>query len=91
MKEYYRIALVVGILALMDGFNFVIPHNSGYFSLTYDDSFFRWDIWHHLKILLLIVVFIDRKKMNIIKWIYFGLIAFVGQIIIYNLLFKSLI
>ena len=91
MKEYYRVALVIAILALMDGFNFAVPHNTGYWSLTYNSDFFRFDIWHHLKFLLLIVVFIDKDKMSIMKWIYFGLIAFVGQLLIYNILFKSLV
>ena len=38
MKEYYRVALVIAILALMDGFNFAVPHNTGYWSLTKDED-----------------------------------------------------
>ena len=75
----------------MDGFNFQVPYDTGFWSLNTEGGWFKLDIWHLLKIIMLGWIAIPLAKKNLWKWLYLAGIAFAGQIIIYNLLIKSLI
>ncbi len=95
-KNLVVFVLVVFLLAWMDVFNFVVPHNSGFFSLTYGDDFpIRFDIWHLLKVLVLGLILFGQNKFKGRDYFFFYLIgavlAFVIQIILYNWLLKELI
>ncbi len=83
-------------MAWMDVFNFVVPHNTGFFSLTYGGEVpIRVDIWHLLKILILGLVLFGQNKFKGRDYFFYYLIgavlAFVIQLIIYNWLFKELL
>ena len=96
MIRYLYFFIIVALLAIMDGFNFAIPHDSGFWSLGTGPNFFKFDAWHFSKMLMLLIIAIDKiEGNNLIKTgkhlFYCGLIALFGQLIIYNLLFKSLI
>lgn len=90
-NKYLAFTLIVVLMAIMDGLNFVLPHNQGFFSLTYGDI----DAWHLCKILILAIIAIhfiwnkDSKwQMNILRLGALGVIAYMGQLFIYNFLFK---
>lgn len=90
-NKYLAFTLIVVLMAIMDGLNFVLPHNQGFFSLTYGD----FDAWHLCKILILTIIaghFIWDKKSNWkINMLRLGVlcgIAYFGQRFVYNFLFK---
>ncbi len=94
MKAFIYFGIVVMFMAFMDGFNFVFPHNEGFFSLTYGEGSSSWDIWHVLKRLILFVIFIYMFGVKPKKgtwWLaggIFALIAWLGQVLIYDVLIK---
>jgi len=90
MNRYLYFGVVILILAIMDGFNFQVPYDRGFWSLNTMGGLFKFDIWHLLKIGLLFWIAIPLAKHHAVRWALFGVLAFFGQLIIYNLLFKSL-
>jgi len=77
----------------MDYVNFQVEHNTGYFSLTWSNdswNIFRFDIWHHLKVLLLGIIFFPKDWKRRKPWVQAIVIAFLGQVLIYNIILKSL-
>ena len=93
-KAYAYFAVIIMLMAFMDGFNFYFPHNDGFLSLTYGPGSNSWDAWHVLKRLILVVIFIYMagfRPKKVMWWIHgglFALIAYVGQRLIYNTLIK---
>ena len=91
-NKYLAFTLIVVLMAIMDGLNFVLLHNQGFFSLTYNGGF---DAWHLCKIIILIIIavhFIWNKqinwKINMLRLGVLGGIAWGAQRFIYNFLFK---
>ncbi len=92
LNKYISFTLIVILKAIADGFNFVIPHNTGFFSLT-SGWFDAWHLcfWFILLIIGLNFVGIWHKfnwQMNLLKLVAFGVIAFLLQQFVYNFLFK---
>lgn len=90
-SKYLAFTLIVVLMAIMDGLNFVLPHNQGFFSLTYSG----FDAWHLCKILILTIIAIhfiwdkDSKwQINMLKLGALGVIAYLGQLFVFNFLFK---
>ena len=87
-------AIIVILLAIMDGFNFYWPHNDGFFSLTYGEGSNDWDAWHICKRAVFGVIFINYYgfKLDSFLWWFkvavFALIAWLGQYVIYDVLIK---
>jgi len=93
MNKFLYFFVIITILAILDGFNFQVPYDTGFWSLNTVGGMFKPDIWHTLKIGILAWIAIrelEKKDLviDIRDLIYFGLIAFFGQIIIYNICFK---
>jgi len=92
IKNAYISFLAICILkAVMDGLNFTIPYNSGFFSITKD----WWDAWHLSWVAILIIIgihFVWQKEskwqINILRLGVLGIIAYLTQLFIYNFLFK---
>ena len=91
LNKWFSFTLIVILMATMDGLNFVLPHNQGFFSLTYSG----FDAWHLCKIIILIIIavhFIWNKqinwKINMLRLGVLGGIAWSAQRFIYNFLFK---
>ena len=94
MEPYIYFVIIVMLMAFMDGFNFYFPHNKGWFSLTYGPGSNSWDIWHILKRLILLVIFIYMFGFypeQLAWWLHgmgFALIAYALQRLIFNTLIK---
>ena len=90
INKYLSFTLIVILMAVMDGLNFLVPHNTGFFSLTGGGL----DLWHISKRVILLIIAIVFLQWgfnwwkNIIGYIAFGLIAYFGQLFFYNYLFK---
>jgi len=92
--RWISFTLICILKAIADGFNFVVPHNSGFFSLT--DGWF--DAWHLCFWFILLIIGINfvgkwsklNWRINMLKFVAFGAIAYVVQRFIYNFLFKLL-
>ena len=74
------VLIVVILTSLMDYWNFKVPHQSGFWSLTHD----FWDAWHLSKNLCLMIVFWlfakDRnfeKQEWILYWVAVALVMYV--------------
>lgn len=97
-NKYFVFFFICAMLAIMDGINFTLPHNNGFFSLTYGEGSSPFDAWHIAKILVLAVIalkFIWKSdeinwQMNGLRLLTVGFIAFITQLFIYNFLFKLL-
>jgi len=89
MVNIYLFSGIVILWAFMDFICFQRPYNSGYFSLhTYG---LRFDAWHHSKILILFLITYSMIGYeNLLDYVWFALIALVGQLFFYNFLFKKL-
>jgi hypothetical protein len=93
LNPYILFTVIVSLLAIMDVLNFQMPYNSGFFSLT--DGWF--DMWHLSKIVILGLMAVkltwrkeDTRKKNVLKLVALAAIAFFGQLLIYNGIFKLL-
>ena len=90
LNKYVSFALIVILLAIMDGLNFIIPHDAGFYSLT--SGYF--DAWHLSKFIILLIIGIqfiwikDKWQINMLRLCALGVIAYIGQLLIYNFLFK---
>ncbi len=91
LNKYVSFGIIVLLMAIMDGFNFVLPNNAGFFSLT--PGYF--DAWHMSKLLILIIIGVqfiwDSKikwQINMLKLLGLGFIALAIQLFIFNFLFK---
>ena len=95
-KKLFYFTSIVILLAFMDGFNFYFPHNEGWSSLTYGEGSNNLDIWHLLKRLILLILFVQACGIKLKKplwWFYaiiFTLIAYFGQVLIYDVFIKLL-
>ena len=93
MAKYIYFTLVVILMAVMDGINFVLPHNDGFWSLTYGADRIWPDAWHLCKLGILFILYIDgtefKNRTWIIKAAAFMFIAVAGQLIFYTYLFKG--
>ena len=90
-NPYISFTIIVSLKAIMDGLNFVIPHNTGFFSLT-SGWFDAWHISWWLCLLIIAIHFVWDKQVkwqiNMLGLVAFGFIALFAQLIIYNFLFK---
>ena len=90
LNKYVSFALIVALLAIMDGLNFIMPHDAGFYSLT--SGYF--DAWHLSKFIILLIIGIqfiwikDKWQINMLRLCALGVIAYIGQLLIYNFLFK---
>jgi len=90
MNEYVIFGVICLLKAIMDGLNFVIPHNTGFFSLTKK----WWDAWHVswwiilLLIGLILVWDVSNWQISSLRLGALGVMAFVIQRVVYNFLFK---
>ena len=93
-NKYISFSVIVILLAIMDGINFVMPHNNGFFSLTYGLDKLWLDAWHAAKILMLLIIAVqfmwvkDKWNTNMLRLCALGVIAYIGQLLVYNFLFK---
>ena len=94
MTEYIYFGIIVMLMAFMDVFNFKLPHNKGWFSLTYGPGSNNWDVWHILKRGILLTIFLYMFGFypeQLAWWLHgmgFALIAYIGQVLIYDVLIK---
>ena len=90
LNKYVSFALIVILLAIMDGLNFIMPHDAGFYSLT--SGYF--DAWHLSKFIILLIIGIqfiwveDKWQINMLRLCALGFIALAGQLLIYNFMFK---
>lgn len=96
INEIIYFAIIVAILALMDGFNFSFEHNRGFWSLTYGPDRFTIlgksaDIWHVLKMGLLAMIGYKLINKSWLNWVALILVAYFGQLIIYTYLIKEVL
>ena len=90
LNKYISFSLIVILLAIMDGLNFTMLHNNGFFSLT--SGYF--DAWHLSKFFILLIIGIqfiwskDKWQTNMLRLCALGVIAYAGQLLVYNFLFK---
>ena len=90
LNEYVVFGIICLLKAIMDGLNFTIPRDSGFFSLTKG----WWDAWHvsWWIILLLISIIlmwdISNWQISLLEMGALGIMAFVIQRLVYNFLFK---
>ncbi len=95
-NNYFGLFFIVACLAIMDGINFMLPHNSGFFSLTYGPDKLMLDAWHVTKIIMLIFIALkliwepgeSNWQKNGLRLLAAGAIAFFTQLFVYNFLFK---
>jgi len=94
LNKYVSFSIIVVLLAVMDGLNFTMLHNTGFFSLTYGEGSTWFDAWHMSKFLILLIISIhfvwveDKWQTNMLRLCATGVIAFIGQLLVYNFLFK---
>ena len=101
MIDIYLFVAIVILLAWMDYICFQRPHDSGYFSLHTKGS--KRDAWHDAKKLVLGLVAFSMLELDTLLEMLFGIlevmmnpyvlfaaIAYLGQRIFYNFLFKKL-
>ncbi|GAG00456.1 unnamed protein product [marine sediment metagenome] len=90
LNKYVSFSIIVLLLAVMDGLNFVMPHDTGFYSLT--SGYF--DAFHLSKFIILLIIGIqfiwskDKWQTNMLRLCALGVIAFIGQLLVYNFLFK---
>ena len=90
LNKYVSFSIIVILLAIMDGLNFAMPHNTGFYSLT--SGYF--DAWHLAKFIILLIIGIqfiwieDKWQTNMLRLCALAVIALIGQLLIYNFLFK---
>ncbi len=90
LNKWVAFTAICVLKAFMDVANFIIPHNTGFFSLTSG-----WvDMWHiSWWLILLIIGFMftgdkNNWRRSLLQLCAFGVIAFIVQIFLYNFLFK---
>ena len=89
LNKWVLFTVICVLKAVMDVANFILPHNTGFFSLT--SGWF--DMWH---VSWWIILFLIAYKLNwshnwrrsILQMGAMGVIAFVVQVVLYNFLFK---
>jgi hypothetical protein len=90
LNKYVSFSVLVILKAVRDYLNFQVEYNTGFFSLT--DGF--WDAWHlcgWLMFLIIGIQFVWNKSKwqdNMLRLGALGVIAFCGQLLFYNFLFK---
>lgn len=90
LNEWVVFSIICVLKAVMDGVNFTIPKDNGFFSITKG----WFDIWHLswwiiLLLLSLVLVWdISNWQISLLKMGSMGVIAFVIQKFVYNFLFK---
>ncbi len=91
-NKWIDFTLICVLKAIADGFNFVIPHNTGFFSLT--SGWF--DAWHLCFWFILLIIgknFVGKWnkfnwQINLLRLCAYGAIAYGVQRFVYNYLFK---
>jgi hypothetical protein len=89
-NEFVVFGLICLFKAIMDGLNFTIPKNSGFFSITEG----WWDAWHlswWLILLLISLMFVwdtSNWQISLLEMGSMGIMAFIIQRFVYNFLFK---
>lgn len=94
-NKWVAFFLICALKATQDGLNFAMSHNQGFFSLTYGPGSSWFDAWHISWVLVLIIIavnFIDwfediKWQMKVLKLVAYGIIAYITQWFIYNVLF----
>ena len=90
LNKWVAFTVICVLKALMDVANFIIPHNTGFFSLT-SGWFDMWHIGWWLILLIIGFMFTWNKnnwQRSALQLCAFGAIAYIVQAVLYNFLFK---